>query len=62
MTKLSPDCKWHQDKNDYESTQKHKYFPLPTILEIKLNLCMCDAFHIADGSERNAEIYHLKIR
>lgn len=32
------------------------------ILEIKLNPCTCDALHIEDGSKRNAEIYHLKIR
>lgn len=32
------------------------------ILEIKLNSRMCDACHIADGSKRNVEIYHLKIR
>lgn len=32
------------------------------ILEIKLNLCVCDTFHTADGSERNTEIHHLKMR
>lgn len=62
MTKLSPNFRWHLDKNDYGSTQKHEYFLLPMILEIKLNSSMCSAFHMADASKRNARIYHLKIR
>lgn len=46
MMKLSPDCRWHLDKNGQESTQKCEYFPPPMSLEIKLNSCECDAFHI----------------
>lgn len=59
---LSSDSRWYLDKNSEGSPQKHKYFPLPMILEIKLNLCTCDVFHTADGSKRDAEIDYLKIR
>lgn len=57
ITKVSPDGRWHLHKYANKSTQRWKYLPLPTILEIKLNSRKCDAVHLTDGRE----IFHQQI-